>query len=194
MPGPKSWGFAMLTPGALTKCATSFPAQFFVDYREMLDKLDNQIDGVSISVPDHWHAAMAIEVLKRGKHVQCEKPLAQTFGEVDTMIEAARQAKLVNQAMNQGHAFDTIRTFREWVEAGLIGEVHEVHLWAPASYSFMDKLDELKKQHPVPPELDWERWQGPWPRTAATAHSICRVVGVSGPTTDAALWATGPAI
>ena len=139
-----------------------FPkAPFFTDYREMLDKLDKEIHGVTIGVPDHWHAAMAIDVLKRGKHVQCEKPLAQTFGEVDMMIAAARDAKLVNQAMNQGHAFDTIRTFREWVEAGLIGTVREAHLWAPASYSQMDRLGELEKTHEIPKELDWERWQGP---------------------------------
>ena len=140
-----------------------FPnAPFFTSHTEMMDKLDKQIDGVTIGVPDHWHASLAIEMLKRGKHVQCEKPLAQSFGEVDQMIAAANASpKLVTQAMNQGHAFDTIRTFREWVEAGLIGQVREAHFWAPASYSRMDQLDELEKQHEIPKELDWERWQGP---------------------------------
>lgn len=136
-------------------------ARFFTDYRKMLDELDKQIDGVTIGVPDHWHATMAIEALKRGKHVQCEKPLAQTFGEVDAMVKVARETKLVNQAMNQGHAYDSIRTFREWVEAGLIGNVREAHFWAPASYSHMDRLHELKPDIPVPAELDWEMWQGP---------------------------------
>ncbi len=144
------------------KMREKFPkAPFFQDYREMLDKLDKQIDGVTIGVPDHWHAALSIEVLKRGKHVQCEKPLAQTFGEVETMVKVAQNCKLVNQAMNQGHAYDTIRTFREWIEAGLIGQVKEAHFWAPASYSCMDQLDELKKTHEIPTELDWEIWQGP---------------------------------
>lgn len=139
-----------------------FPqAPFFTDYREMLDKLDKEIDGVTIGVPDHWHAALSIEVLKRGKHVQCEKPLAQTFGEVESMVKAAGETKLVNQAMNQGHAYDSIRTFREWIEAGLIGQVREAHFWAPAKYSCMDQLDELKKEHEIPKELDWELWQGP---------------------------------
>lgn len=136
-------------------------APFFKDYREMLDKLDKQIDAVTIGTPDHWHAAIAIECLRRGKHVQCEKPLAQTFGEVDKMVQVAAESKLVNQAMNQGHAYDTIRTFREWIEAGLIGEVREAHFWAPGRYSCMDQLDELNKAHAIPPELDWERWQGP---------------------------------
>ena len=47
-------------------------APFFTHYREMLDKLDKQIDAVMIGVPDHWHATMAVECLKRGKHIQCE--------------------------------------------------------------------------------------------------------------------------
>lgn len=136
-------------------------APFFKDYREMLDKLDKQIDGVTVGTPDHWHAAIAIECLRRGKHVQCEKPLAQSFGEVDAMVKVAAGSKLVTQAMNQGHTFDSIREFREWVEAGLIGQVREAHFWASAVYSYMDKLDEFKQTYEVPKELDWELWQGP---------------------------------
>jgi len=118
-------------------------------------------------VPDHWHATMAIECLKRGKHVQCEKPLAQSFHEMDGMLEEAKKhPNLVTQAMNQGHAYDTIRDFREWVEAGLIGEVTEAHIWCPAKYTFMDKLAELNQKWDVPKELDWEQWQGPVPHRA----------------------------
>jgi len=142
-------------------CAKYKAAPFFKDYREMLDKLDRQIDAVTIGTPDHWHAAMALECLRRGKHVQCEKPLAQSFGEVDLMVQAAKESKVVTQAMNQGHAFDTLRTFREWIEAGLIGGVREAHFWASAVYSRMDRLAELKQAYEVPKELDWERWQGP---------------------------------
>ena len=137
---------------------------FYVRYRDMLDKHDKEIDAVLIGVPDHWHATMAVECLQRGKHVQCEKPLAQSFHEMDDMLaEAKRHPNLVTQAMNQGHAYDTIRDFREWVEAGLIGEVTEAHIWCPARYSFMDHLGEMKKTWEVPKELDWEQWQGPVP-------------------------------
>lgn len=134
---------------------------FFTYYKEMLDKLDNQIDAVMIGVPDHWHATMAVECLKRGKHVECEKPLAQCYSEVDGMIKVAKASGKVNQAMNQGHAYNSLRDFREWIEAGLIGKVSEVQFWAPAVYSFMDRLGELKNNDPIPPELNWEQWQGP---------------------------------
>ena len=137
---------------------------FYGNYRAMLDKHGKEVDAVLIAVPDHWHARMAIDCLDRGKHVMCEKPLAQTVREMDDMLAAAkRHPELVTQAMNQGHAYDTIRDFREWVEAGLIGEVTEAHVWCPAVYSFMDELGELEKPWPVPEGLDWEEWQGPVP-------------------------------
>ena len=140
-------------------------APFYDDWRRMLDAHDKGIDAVTIGVPDHWHARMAIECLDRGKHVQCEKPLCQSFHEMDAMLAAAKcHPKLVTQAMNQGHAYDTIRDFREWIEAGLIGEATEAHVWCPAVYSFMDRLGELKNDMEVPKELNWERWQGPVPR------------------------------
>ena len=130
---------------------------FYGNYRAMLDKHGKDADAVLIAVPDHWHAHMAIDCLDRGKHVMCEKPLAQTVREMDGMLAAAkRHPELVTQAMNQGHAYDTIRDFREWVEAGLIGDVTEAHIWCPAVYSFMDELGELNKRWPVPEGLDWE--------------------------------------
>ena len=64
---------------------------FYTFYREMLDKHDSDIDAVLVGVPDHWHATMAIECLKRGKHVQCEKPLAQSLHEMDGMLEEAKK-------------------------------------------------------------------------------------------------------
>jgi len=145
-----------------------FPsAPFFGDWREMLDNLGRDVDAVAIGTPDFWHATMAIECLDRGKHVQCEKPLCQSFHEMEAMLSVAREhPELVTQAMNQGHAYDTIRDFREWVEAGFIGETTEAHVWCPASYSYMDRLGELEKAEQIPAGLDWERWQGPVPHRA----------------------------
>jgi predicted dehydrogenase len=140
-------------------------APFFRDWRKMLDMLGKDVDAVTIGVPDHWHARMAIECLARGKHVQCEKPICQSFDEVDDVLAAAGEnPRLVTQSMNQGHAYDTIRDFREWVEAGLIGDVTEAHMWCPGVYCEIERLKEIEKDVKVPDELDWERWQGPVPR------------------------------
>lgn len=144
-----------------------FKVPFYTHYRKMLDDLDKDIDAVLVGTPDHWHATIANECLRRGKHVQCEKPLAQSFHEMDEMLRVAKEhPKLVTQAMNQGHAYDTIRDFREWVEAGLIGDVYEAHIWCPAVYSYMDELADLNKHWDIPAGLDWEQWQGPVPHRA----------------------------
>ena len=149
---------------------------FFTRYREMLDKMDKDIDAVMVGTPDHWHATMALECLRREKHVQCEKPLVQSYHEMDAVLaEAAKHPKLVTQAVNQGHAYDSIRDFREWVEAGLIGEVSEAHVWCPAQYSYMDTLAELTQKWNVPEGLDWEQWQGPVPHRPYCPKFLPRV-------------------
>src|SRR5207245_170243 len=84
---------------------------------------------VVIATPDHTHAAAAIMAMKAGKHVYCEKPLARTIDEVRAMDETAKKSKVVTQMGNQGHANEGTRQIREWVEAGAIGTVREVHCW-----------------------------------------------------------------
>ena len=57
-------------------------ARRFKDYRVMFDKMGSEIDAVVIGTPDHTHAVIAMEAMRRGKHVYCEKPLAHTIHEV----------------------------------------------------------------------------------------------------------------
>ena len=54
-------------------------AKHYRDFRKMLDEMDNQIDAVVVSTPDHTHAVASMEAIKRGKHVYCEKPLGHTI-------------------------------------------------------------------------------------------------------------------
>jgi myo-inositol 2-dehydrogenase/D-chiro-inositol 1-dehydrogenase len=61
--------------------------QFFTDYREMLP----QVDAVLICVPTHLHAEIAIDALNAKKAVFCEKPLARTLQQADTMAQAAAE-------------------------------------------------------------------------------------------------------
>lgn len=138
-----------------------FPdAPFFRDFRVMLDRLDKEIDAVLVATPDHTHAVAAMAAITRGKHVYCEKPLAHTVGEVRALMRAARRHKVITQLGNQEHASETIRVFKEWVQAGVLGNIREIHAWAPAVYSRVDDLDSLNVPHDIPKELDWELWQG----------------------------------
>ena len=53
-------------------------AEKFIDFREMLDKLGDKIDAVTVSTPDHTHAPAAAMAMKAGKAVFCQKPLTHT--------------------------------------------------------------------------------------------------------------------
>jgi len=136
-------------------------AKAYRDYRRLFDQMDQQIDAVTVATPDHAHAVIAMEAIKRGKHVYCEKPLAHSIHEVRALRKAAHEHKVVTQLGNQGHSFDTIRTFCEWIWDGAIGNVTEVHAACGSVYSTIDQLPRLQEKHEVPAELDWDLWLGP---------------------------------
>ena len=140
-------------------------AKRYRDFRKMLDAQDGKIDAVLVGTPDHTHAVAAMAAMSRGKHVYCEKPLAHSVAAVRTLREAARQRKLITQVGNQGHSSDSIRVFCEWVWDGAIGNVTEIHAGCdvfPEVYCQIRNLEHVAKERPpVPPELDWDLWQGP---------------------------------
>ena len=136
-------------------------AKAYTDYRRLLDEMDKQIDAVTVATPDHTHAVIAMNAIKRGKHVYCEKPLAHSIHEVRALRQAAREHKVVTQLGNQGHSFDTIRTFCEWIWDGAIGNVTEVHAACGSVYSAIAELQRLEETHEVPKELNWDLWLGP---------------------------------
>mgnify|MGYP002632420952 FL=1 len=144
-----------------------FPdAKRFTDYRTMLDKVSDDVDGVVVATPDHTHAVIVMEALKRNKHVYCEKPLAHKVGEVRAMRQEALKRGVITQVGNQGHSSDAIRLFCEMVWDGKIGEVSEVHCGCDAFkdvYCQIPKFDEFKQKHEVPKDLDWDLWLGPLP-------------------------------
>ncbi|MCX6901781.1 MAG: Gfo/Idh/MocA family oxidoreductase [Verrucomicrobia bacterium] len=143
-----------------------FPeAKRYKDFRKMLDEMDGKIDAVLVGTPDHTHTIAAMAAMKRGKHVYCEKPLAHSVGELRALRKMAKSRKLVTQVGNQGHSGDSIRLFCEWIWDGAIGNVTEVHAGCGIFrdiYCQINSLDQvLKERPPVPPELDWDLWQGP---------------------------------
>jgi predicted dehydrogenase len=143
-----------------------FPqAKRYRDFRKMLDEQAAKLDCVLVGTPDHTHAVAAMATMNYGKHVYCEKPLAHSVAEVRAMREAARSRKLITQVGNQGHSFDSIRVFCEWIWDGAIGNVTEVHAGCDAFsdiYCQVRNLATVAKARPaVPKELDWDLWQGP---------------------------------
>jgi len=131
----------------------------FRDYRVMLDQLHDRIDAVTISTPDHMHAPIALAAMERGKHVYVQKPLTHTIGEARLLKAAAAKAGVVTQMGNQGHAFDGCRLIKEWIEAGAIGQVREVHCWTNRPVWPQGIAWPAPDVRP-PDTLDWNLWLG----------------------------------
>lgn len=98
------------------------------DFRELLEKEKN-LHAVMIATPDHWHAPISIAAMQLGLHVYCEKPLAHTIEEARLMAQVARATGVVTQMGQTGHAGEGVRLTKEWIDAGAIGAVSEVHVW-----------------------------------------------------------------
>ena len=92
----------------------------YTDYRRMLDR-EPDLDAVIIATPDHTHAVIAMEAMRRGKHVYCEKPLTRTVAEARALADMARAQGVVTQMGNQGHAGEGTRQIREWIGADMYG-------------------------------------------------------------------------
>ncbi|MCC7194496.1 MAG: Gfo/Idh/MocA family oxidoreductase [Gemmatimonadaceae bacterium] len=108
----------------------------YTDFREMLEK-EKGIDGVVIATPDHAHAVIAKAAMDLGKHVYVQKPLTWSVREARALrAAAAANPKIITQMGNQGHSSDGARRINEWIAAGVIGAVREVHVWTnrPVGY------------------------------------------------------------
>jgi hypothetical protein len=124
------------------------------DYRKLLDSRD--VDAVVITTPDHWHALQAIRACQAGKDVFCDKPLSLTVREGRAMVDAARRYNTVFQVSPQQRSIPAAIRACEFVRAGRLGQVREVHV----TNNRTSRDCELGGE-PVPEGLDWDMWQGP---------------------------------
>lgn len=137
-------------------------APFYKDFRDMLDKEHKKIDAVIITTPDHMHAVQALPCMQLGKHVYLEKPLTHDIYEARILTQAEKKYNVVTQMGNQGSSGDDTRNVETWIQAGVIGQVHTVHVWTnrpvwPSGVSLPEgKFD-------IPKELDWDLWIGTAP-------------------------------
>ncbi|MEI7732405.1 MAG: Gfo/Idh/MocA family oxidoreductase [Verrucomicrobiota bacterium] len=143
----------------LNKSAGIYPkAKKYRDFREMLDKEHKTLDGITITIPDHMHASVALWAMERGVHVHCQKPLTQSIWEARLLAKAAEKYKVCTQMGNQGYSSEATRLACEYVWNGDIGEVTEVH--AMSGGGFARDIKTWPAAQPVPPTLDWNLWTG----------------------------------
>jgi predicted dehydrogenase len=128
------------------------------DFRRILQQKD--VDAITIATPDHWHTPMALAGLQAGKHVYVEKPCSHNPAEGAMLVEAQQKyGKLVQMGTQQRSSPHTIEIVGK-IRDGLIGRPYFAKCW----YSNTRKSIGVGKEVPVPPQLDWDLWQGPAPR------------------------------
>jgi len=134
----------------------------YTDYRKMLEKHEKDIDCVVVATPDHHHYPAAMLALKMNKHVYCEKPLTWSVNEARALAEETAKRRLATQMGNQGHANNGNRRVVEWIRAGAIGDVKEVHTWTNRPI-WPQGIQQRPPSKPAPENLDWDCWIGPAP-------------------------------
>ncbi len=146
-----------------TDARKNFPnAKFYYDWREMLEKEENNIDAITISTPDHLHAVVGSVAIKMGKHIYCQKPLTQTVYEARYLRSLAKQHNVVTQMGNQGSSEDGLRRAVEVVHADVIGPVKQIHVWSNRPV-WPQGITRPPGEDPVPPNFKWDLWLGPAP-------------------------------
>ncbi len=167
---------------AAVRARTLFPkAKYYKDFRVMLEEMNNDIDAVTVSTPDHVHGVAAMSAIGLGKHVYVQKPLTHNIYEARQLTEAARKYKVVTQMGNQGASHPGQVYMEKWFDDGLIGDVHTVEVWTnrpvwpqgipvptekPDLPSHLDKKDwdlyigpaEYVDYHPLFYHFKWRGW------------------------------------
>ncbi|GAB3996592.1 Gfo/Idh/MocA family oxidoreductase [Spirosoma daeguense] len=133
--------------------------QLFKDYRKMLENKD--IDAVIIGTPDHWHCMAMIDSLSAGKHVYCEKPLANSIEECNLMLAAARKYNKMIQIGQWQRSGSHYAKAIEYVRSGKLGNIRLVKVWAYQGW--MNPVP-VRPDSAPPAGVDYDMWLGPAPK------------------------------
>jgi len=140
----------------------AFPrAKRYRDFRKLLDAHGKELDLVIVNTPDHTHFPATYMAMERGIAVHTQKPLTHNIWQARTLQKAYHKFGVHTVMGNQGHNFEGMRQIREWYEAGLIGEVREVHAWTNRTTTNTLNAKVTLPAEPIPDTLDWDLWTGP---------------------------------
>ena len=142
-----------------------FPkAPFYHDWRELFDKESKNFDAVTVAIPDHNHAVVGLAAMQLNKHLYLQKPLSHDIYEARILTEASKKYKVVTQMGDQGASCDGMRTLREWLEAGLLGDIEKVYCWTDRPV-WPQGIPWPGSAARIPKELKWDLWLGTAPET-----------------------------
>lgn len=128
----------------------------YKDYRKILERKD--IDAVMIATPDHWHTKIAVEAMRAGKDVYCEKPLTLTIDEGKLIEKVVKETGRVFQVgtMQRTESEQRFLQAIALIRNGRIGTVKKV----TCGINSMEDSPVILEA-PVPEGLDWDFWLGP---------------------------------
>ncbi len=133
----------------------------YADFRELLEK-EKDLDACYIMTPDHLHGTVAIKAMRKGKHVIVHKPIANVMHEVRLAVDTAKETgKATHLFCAAGK--HTTPLIAEWIAAGAIGPVRQVHNWSSRPFWPQGMLENPTDTPPVPQGMDWDLWLGPVP-------------------------------
>jgi predicted dehydrogenase len=144
------------------------PIAVFTDYRELLARPD--IDAVTISLPDHQHAEVALRALQAGKDVYLQKPFTMTHAEGLILRDAVARTGRILQVGSQQRSWGPNEQFRKAVElvrSGRVGNLKRVEIGLPIDPTAPDNPPQ-----PVPPTLNYDLWLGPTPEVYYTEQRV----------------------
>lgn len=137
-------------------------ANVYEDYRKLLDA-EKTVDAVLVATGSRWHAPICAAFMKAGKNVYCEKPLVHKIAEARELIELASKGKVATQHGTQGGSSSAFRRSIEIIQAGLLGQIREVHMWCDGYGKNPPSHDRPPGEDPVQAGLNWDFWLGPAP-------------------------------
>jgi predicted dehydrogenase len=136
------------------------------DFRHMLD--DPEVDALVCAAPNHWHAPASILACSAGKHAYVEKPCSHNPREGELLVEAARKNKRCVQMGNQRRSGDKITEAMTLLHEGRLGRVYYSRSWYAANRGPIGTGTPAE----VPPNVDYDLWQGPAPRQPFTSNRL----------------------
>ena len=138
---------------------TGVKPDLYGDYRKLLERQD--LDAVIIGTPDHWHCLQMVDACAAGKDVYVEKPIANSIGECDLMVKAAKKYGRVVQVGQQQRSATLWNSMKKYIDSGKLGRIAKVNVWANFAYARI--TNPVPDQEP-PQNVDFDFWLGPAPQ------------------------------